>query len=89
MSSDNFLKVLQADQLAMRMCVVQLIVDQMREQPNLKAMHDKLRTFDNDVQGLLSATVEGRATAGSDVQMLAVERLGKLMEIVRALVDQK
>jgi hypothetical protein len=74
-----------ADQLALRMCVVQMLADRMREQKNPETA---LRTFNDEVRGLLTAYTTGERTKGSVVQILAVERLGKLMETVRlALIE--
>ena len=74
-----------ADQLALRMCVVQMLADRMREQKNPETA---LRIFDDDVRGLLAAYTTRERTKGSLVQILAFERLGKLMETVRlALIE--
>jgi hypothetical protein len=74
-----------ADQLALRMCVVQMLAGRMREQKNPETA---LRIFDDDVRGLLAAYTTREGTKGSLVQILAFERLGKLMETVRlALIE--
>jgi hypothetical protein len=57
----------------------------MREQKNPEIA---LRIFDDDVRGLLAAYTTREGTKGSLVQILAFERLGKLMETVRlALIE--
>jgi hypothetical protein len=45
------LKQFGADQLALRMCIVQLITSRMRDQTDIVAARATLRTFDNEVQG--------------------------------------
>jgi hypothetical protein len=78
-----------AEQLALRACVVQLIVDRMRDEEDKDAARQLLRRFDNDAQGLVVAVPPTEGNIGALVQMLAVERLAKLIETVRALFDQE
>jgi hypothetical protein len=73
--------------LALRICVMQLLADRLREQDNPE---DALRTSEDKVQQLLVAATSVEGTDGSLVKELAVERLEKLTGAVRLmLIEQR
>jgi len=70
-----------ADLLAVRVCVVQMLVDHLRRQEP-----EALRTFSNNVNELLATINPKAGTEGAFVHTLAHERLSKLIDTVQSLM---
>jgi hypothetical protein len=80
---DVALRQLAADLLVLHVCVVQILVDRMREKGDVDRA---LREFSNRADELMALVSRKEGTPGEFVQMLATERLAKLIDNVKELI---